>query len=120
MTEDDDPLDPVFVVPSGVRVLAALVLGPLALFGLVGPWFLFGSRSGLAVEATFILFGAVIAAALAWAICSLFRSRLEFLPTGIRLTRGTSQPLEIQSDEIEGYRDPHAKTDSVGGYHMRV
>jgi len=94
-------------------VLAALVLGPLALFGLVGPWFLFGSRSGLAVEATFILFGAVIAAALAWAICSLFRSRLEFLPTGIRLTRGTSQPLEIQSDEIEGYRVSRGKNSKV-------
>jgi hypothetical protein len=104
MTEDDDPLDPVFVVPAGLRALSVLILGPLAGFALVCPWFLTGSRSDLGLRVCLILGGAACAAALAWGICSAFRSRLEFLPKGIRLTKGLGPPLEIPSDEIEGYR----------------
>jgi len=77
----------------------------MAGFCVVGPiWFLFYSRADSNAVAILLLLGLGGAALLAWGIVSAFRTRLEFLPSGIRLTKGFGQPLDVETDEVKGYR----------------
>jgi hypothetical protein len=96
--------NPVFRVSAGFRALAVCFFGAVGVFCLVAPWFLPMQPAGQGARTVVLLFGIAAAALFSWAIASALRTRLEFLPRGIRLTRGIGPPVEIPSDDIEGYR----------------
>jgi hypothetical protein len=79
--------DGVYRVSTALRVLAVCFLGPMVVLGTVGPiWIQLTERPPHGNPAFLVvlgLIGATFFSFLAWAI---FRTKLEFLPTGIRYT----------------------------------
>jgi hypothetical protein len=112
MTEPETT-HPVFRVSAGIRALSVCFLGPLVVLGLAGPWFIPLQPGSSAARSIFFLAGIAASGTFAWALSSAFRTRLEFLPGAIRLTRAIGDPIEIRSDEIEGFRVIRSKSSGI-------
>lgn len=105
MTQELAEPDDVYRVSAGMRTLAACFLVPLIGLCAVGPFWMLAAMHGSAGEfAVVLLLGLLLAGLFGYLLWSAFRTRLEFLPEGIRYTGGWGEPRELSYDEVEGYR----------------